>query len=351
MKFKAVYVHLIILLFSTCKDPYDLKVTESIGNLVVDGKITDSPGPYLLKLGKTSGILKTPTAVIGAQIKLIDNAGHEENYKDLGLGNYLLPGSIVKGVKGGRYQLDIVLKEGTHYQSTEETMPILQATDSAFFKVEKITIVSSEGIPVERQVVNIYLTATFPNAESSSYFRWDMDEVYRLIPTCFPSPLHNCPAPCYVPLPVSSGKLQIVQTADFTDKHLSNVLLQSNEINSTFLSKHYFNVNQYSMNKSTYDYWRKVQGLVERTGSIFDTPPANLPGNIHNVNAPTEIVFGYFEASLQRVNHVGVARGYIQGDIDDQCLFRQGIGTAYQTFCLDCTTLVGSTRTQPSWFK
>lgn len=319
--------------------------------MVIDGQITDGPGPYLLQLGKTSGILKPPTPVTGAQIMLTDNSGHQESYKDLGKGKYQLPGLIVKGVKGGKYLLDIVLPEGSHYQSTQEVMPALQANDSAWFKVEKITVVSSEGIPVQREVVNIYMTAILPTSETPSYFRWSMDEVYRLYETCFPSPFHNCPPPCYVPLPVSSSKLQILQTTDYANKQLSNILLQSNEINSTFLSKHYFNVNQFSMSKSTYDYWKKVQQLVERTGSIFDTPPANLPGNIHNVNAPTEIVFGYFEASLQRVNHVGVARGYIQSDIFDECLFRPGFGAVYQTYCLNCLTLVGSTHTQPSWFE
>lgn len=51
---------------------------------MIDGIISEGPGPFLLTLGSTKGILFTPSPLPGARIKVMDGAGYQEDYVDLG---------------------------------------------------------------------------------------------------------------------------------------------------------------------------------------------------------------------------------------------------------------------------
>ncbi len=353
MKSNFFQIALLLLLFNNCKDKYDFKSNGGIGNLVIDGNITDGPGPYFLKLSTTAGVYLSPAPLTGASIDIVDNTGSHESYVEIGKGKYKLNGAVVKGVKGGAYSIEIILSDGRHYKSTQEAMPLLQSQDSASFEVAKIRLVSSEGVPVDNLVVKVFLNSILPKTDAPAYFRWSVDEVYRLYPTCFPNPFNTCPPTCYISLPVTNSNLEIVNASEYTDRRLDNILLMTRDVDHTFQSKHYFNINQYSLNKNAFAYWRKVNGLVTRKGSIFDTPAANLQGNVFNVYNSEERVFGYFEASLQYTTHVGVARGYIPGDLENPCRFTglRNFGNNYPKVCIDCLSIDGSTNTQPSWFE
>jgi len=349
-----IFFLVIIMLFSTCKDPYSLTTIGISGNLIIDGAITSEPGPYHLSLGTTNGVGNTPIPAPGATITAFDDRGNQELYKDLGKGVYELSGKKIIGTPGNKYYLDIVMPSGQHYQSTQEVLPAHRATDIGAFQFETITVTSSEGVPVKNNVIKILLNSTLPTATSNSFFRWSVDELYRFFPTCFPNPFNTCPLPCYIPVPVTNSNLTLVATNDFSGTSLSNIVLLTRDLDETFLDMHYFNINQYSMNEGANDYWDKVKQLVSHTGSIFDTPVANLTGNIHNVNNPSEVVYGYFEASLLTVTHIGVPRGAVPGELPDPCKYFQGnasnSGSRYPKVCLNCLSAAGSTRTQPAWF-
>ena len=54
---------------------------------------------------------------------------------------------------------------------------------------------------------------------------------------------------------------------------------------------------QYAIDSSAYDYWKLVQNQSESLGGLFDIQPAQLMGNIHNLKAPDEQVYGFVSAS------------------------------------------------------
>ncbi len=349
-KLMSYLVVLILLICTDCKDKFSFQGADSTGTLIVDATITDTPGPYVLKLGVTNGAANSQAALPGAKITMTDGSGRTENYVETGNGRYQLAGTVIHGTPGEKYKLDIFVNN-KHYQSSQEAMPAVVAKDSAWFEVVDITVVSSEGVPVKNQVVQVFFDATLPAKDVDSHFRWSIEEVYRFAPLCIPNPFNTCPEPCYITQKYSKSNLTLVKGADFAARNLDDILIQQRDIDFTFLLKHYFNVQQFSMNQGAYEYWQKVQTLVARTGSLFDTPPANLQGNIRNVDDPAEIVNGYFEASRIHVNHVGVARGYIRGQLYDPCQFQPGIGRAYTPECVNCLSVEGSTKTQPDWFE
>ena len=62
-------------------------------------------------------------------------------------------------------------------------------------------------------------------------------------------------------------------------------------------TKYHIEVVQYALTEGAFNFWNLVSSQQENQGTIFDTPPAVIRGNISNVNNAREVVFGYFGAS------------------------------------------------------
>ncbi len=56
-------------------------------------------------------------------------------------------------------------------------------------------------------------------------------------------------------------------------------------------------VEQYSLSAEAFEYWNQVKKQQQNTGSIFDSTPAQIKGNIYRTDNPAEVALGYFGAS------------------------------------------------------
>src|SRR6187402_3391330 len=90
------YLSLLFILFFSvsCIDTINLKESGIGGTLVVDGLITDQPGPYTIKLSRTIAYdNSSPLKVYSipetkAKVSIIDNLGNEEVLTELTPGLY-----------------------------------------------------------------------------------------------------------------------------------------------------------------------------------------------------------------------------------------------------------------------
>src|SRR5258708_18866284 len=94
---KISYIILLLILIIQCKDEYDFNTVNRAGLLVIDGSISDLPGPYFLNLGLTVSAHRRPDPVLNASILITDELGHTESYFNLGNGKYQLNTTIVIG--------------------------------------------------------------------------------------------------------------------------------------------------------------------------------------------------------------------------------------------------------------
>jgi len=340
----------LIMAFAGCKDRFEFVGTGLKHNLIVDATLSNSPDPQYVKLSMTGDARRPPEPYSGALVWVSDDAGNSEYMLDLGDGRYLFRRSQVIPHFGPSYTLEILLPDGRHYQSAAtERMGEQQAEDELSFEIVKDRIVSSEGIPVDNTNVKIYLNTTLPKESTPAYLRWAIDEVYTIKPTCAPFAI-ECPPYCFIYQDVSTANITMVKTTDYTRSRLERVLLQNRNVDYSFMIRHFFNVTQYTMSESAYQYWKKVQLLTQRTGSLFDPPPALVRGNMVNVNDPTETVYGYFEVPAARLNRIYVDRGFIPVDITncDWSPFYYA-GNPY-SYCTNPFAIKGSTIERPSWF-
>ncbi len=351
MRLRYSSIFLVLLLFHSCKDVYDLETRGQTNNLVVNGVLTDNLEPQYIKLSTTAGT-KRPTEILpGALVSIADENGTQEYLQDLGDGRYQLDQLTVKARKSGTYTLNIQLPDGRRYQSTSERMsssPL--ATDSPYYNTVKEGVVTSENVLVDNLNVKVFLNTKLPTTDQEAYLRWGIDEVYCIIPSCRPNAI-ACPLYCYIYQPVSKYNLKVIKKSEYGESSLNNLLLQTREVDFTFLVRHYFNVTQYSMNLNAYEYWKKVELITARNGSIFDTPPASIQGNVRNLDDPKEVVYGYFEASAQHITRLFVDRGFVPIYLAPcDWSWDYGFRGSPFTYCQDCLSIKGSTNARPDWF-
>src|SRR5687768_2888486 len=114
----------LLLLLDACVERVDVPVVTITPALVVDGLLTDQPGPQVIKLFKSSkpnSNMAWIDHVKGATVSITDDQGNKENLVETADGYYATSVSY-KGVVGRSYQLSIQTADGKEYQSSFQQM-------------------------------------------------------------------------------------------------------------------------------------------------------------------------------------------------------------------------------------
>ncbi|MEZ5018448.1 MAG: DUF4249 family protein [Flavipsychrobacter sp.] len=118
---------------SSCTKVIDVNLNNTKPVIVIEGEITDTTGPYKVKITKTIDIDKNNNfpGVSGAVVTIADDAGNSETLVDMGSGG-IYETRTLQGTPGRTYTLTVVV-EGTTYKATS-TMPAKVAYDSLGYK-------------------------------------------------------------------------------------------------------------------------------------------------------------------------------------------------------------------------
>lgn len=124
---------IIITLFSiSCyQDVIDLDLSDFESQIVIEGNITNQPGPYTVKISRTAGYEKSRDfpSVSGAEVVIADDAGNSETLRKIRAGRYRT--SSLQGVPGRTYSL-FVNVDGKEYTASC-TMPEPLELDSILY--------------------------------------------------------------------------------------------------------------------------------------------------------------------------------------------------------------------------
>jgi hypothetical protein len=335
-----------------CLGRIDIDTDPLANQLVVSGQVSPVEEENLVELGRTAGTGRLPFPLVGASVILHDDAGnsytwneypeHPGQYKPIGF----------SGVPGRTYHIQIILPEGDVYESDPETMPEHSGTDALRYAFEEEEFIDAEGIVSNLPFIKIYTNATLPDSNAPMFARWSVIECYAIRPTDFPDPFGNVPPPCYVTQAADPQRIVLLNGTELNNPSVENLLLCSRLIDRSFFERHYFTVYQSSMSEQAYDYWRKVNIVANQVGSIFDTPPAAIKGNISKVGGSGEPVLGYFQAVNQTYNRFFLLPGDIPFQIPyTSCLYDPfKSGDQYPGECLDCISVRNSSHVRPDWF-
>ena len=343
---------LVFLLLSSCLTPIDFPVEIKGGTLVVTGQISTISDQNIIQLGRTANIARLPFPLSGATIQLFDDVGnvylYEENFQNLG--TYYLKN--VEGVAGRTYYIQIDLIEGGSYKSLPERLPEPAVQESAYYTIVKKEFTDREGAVVVQDYIELFSNSKLLSTDDPIYLKWGIEEVFLLSPTDFPDPFGNIPPPCFVIQNADPQRIVLFNGIEVSSTSINNLLVGSRIIDWSFLERHYFTIYQSSITADCFDYWRKVNIVANQVGTIFDTPPAIVVGNIVNVENPKEKTLGYFQASNQTFNRFFVLPTDLPFSLTvTTCSFTGSYNSLdYPTRCIDCTSVRNSGYNRPDWF-
>ncbi len=114
-----------LIVAAACIEPYSVLVDYQ-PMIVIQGLITDQPGPYLISISKTIPIEEQTEgrdAFSGATMKITDSNGYSENLIEQSPGNFYT--QHIQGTVGTSYFVTVTTSDGSVYESSvEEMLPV-----------------------------------------------------------------------------------------------------------------------------------------------------------------------------------------------------------------------------------
>jgi len=245
--FVVILMFITLLLFG-CQKVINVNLVEAAPSLVIEGLITDSVGPYMVKISQSGSYFNQPVLppVSDATVVISDNAGTIDTLKEILPGIYLT--SKIQGIVGRTYTLT-VLSDSRSY-SGSSTMPSHVNIDSLFLKKGQPQGFGLGGHGQNENRVDIH--CAFSDPPEKNFYRI---KVYTNDSIAF-----------------ANYKLYDDQ---YTNSEATDLEVRHANIGDVSI------VQLISLDKFTYDYYMTLRDLIH-TNPIFGSTPVNPNTNLSN---------------------------------------------------------------------
>jgi Domain of unknown function (DUF4249) len=293
-------------------------------DIVVDGVITDEPGPYTIKLSRPSpvGAILGGAPISNAKISLFSDTGESEMVRETSfLGTYQTSVGGIRGVIGRQYWISIQMPGGQVFESIPDKLNPPGRIDSLYHEFE--TIVADNG--TKSYGFRVFVDAQFPEAEGS-YTRWRFNGIYAVstLPDLHAEKIDgNCE---FVPRPCG-GKVYDREKQKFVTLtpctccdcwvpqfEKKPILMDNKSANKvarlqvgfvpinfyTFQYKVQINVTQLTISKMAFDYWKTIKDQKEGATSLFQPSYNKTESNLFAQNEGVKVLGIFYAASVAK---------------------------------------------------
>lgn len=336
-----------ILICSSCINELPFESSPISESINISGILSDEMEKQSIVIRNVLG-LTSESATIGdpienANVRIIDEDGlvYELEYEEQG--SY---STIMAGVEGKAYQLEVVTEDGISYLSNEVTMPRKVGIDNITTSLVNNEFINTNGSVTDNLEVEVSLNNTLLDngAPVNAIYRVSgiyqfMEEDIRISP-----PLRTC----YVTQNFDFGNLVVLAGKDLPDAKIFGRKLYSSDYDYRFRFNFAFVVRQFVIDDTTYDYWKKIEIINSEKTSLFSPPPGRVESNIKCVSDPEKVAYGYFTVGAKSEKIAFTNSTEIGITVADFC----------RTFgfndrpdqCIDCRLLNNSTIIKPSFW-
>ena len=308
-------VVLLIETFDSCTEIYNPNINSDTKALIVEGIITNEAGPYTIRLTEavtfSSDSIIDSKNVLGAKLTITDNENHTFKLTEPKAGYYVTPESFTTKV-GNSYKLHITTKDGSKYESNEETLLPPQTYDSIR------VIIATEGYLDNNQLKSVEGADIFVDLFKSI-------SKSDVVPTCrFVNRLtvqYDFMEAIYDKTGKKTGEDHHVGWRTFNLNGIENITEKNAATSSPTIKNHllgfmpfpavnygilmdfptpliyYLRVNQYTINNDSYRFYKGANAQLSASGKIFDPITTQLQGNLKCVSNSSKIILGLFEVS------------------------------------------------------
>ncbi|MCG8310128.1 MAG: DUF4249 domain-containing protein [Cytophagales bacterium] len=324
MRLSKPYVMVMFAFFGLCGciESFNPKIPESDNSLlVVDGTITDQPGPYIVTISKGISLNEKNTPVSGAQVSIEEDGGIIELLQETREGVYQT--ASIQGLAGKRYRLSIYYQE-QNYQSSWETIRPSSEIDSVYFKkaIKGTTDINNDVIGLQ-----FYLDSHGTN-EDSRYYRFELEETWK-IGVSWPisydyigndliaNTTKNLNYVCWKSRQIAG--INITSTTGLKQNILSNHKIHfATGLEDRFTEKYSLLIKQFGISEKEYLLWEKLNRTSGGLVGLFEKQPASVKSNISNISDPSRPVLGYFSASGLTTKRIYVDPDQVPAELSKQ---------------------------------
>ncbi len=379
---------LVIFISDGCVDKLNVDLGDrAILPVVINGFISDQPGPYIVKIRKSFkidavGLYEPP--ISAKKVTIIDNIGNQEVLSEMGAGIYKTDSAGIRGVSGRAYKLIVELFNGRIYESIYDTLPFPAKLDTVYAKY-KTTSNLNGGMDFS---FDVYLDAS-TSLLTSYYFNWKFNATFKLEthpelenPPTAPcsytdidcqgcsvcnllakcSGLRNFGTPsnpnfiriapcscctCWYTFSNESPILsdyQFFQSGQFKGIKVGSILLDDYIIQG----KIYAEVNQFSLTRHAYLFYKAIRDQKDGATSLFQPPSGRIPSNFIQVSGSQEPVIGLFYSTSVNTRRLVITKddvpfgGYPFSQVPLRSINRS---------CLAVELYPNATTTKPSFWQ
>jgi hypothetical protein len=297
-----------------CVEEYNLTIDPTGKVLIFDGFLTNAPEADTFKVATSDvvGVAGVPYVEIGGcKVSVQIESGQTVRLIELNK-QYYTPATL-RAEKGKRYKLRFELPNGEVYESDFQSIaipPKIKEVRDVFNERGILDEATSTYTPTH----DVYIDAQDPANERNFYlWRYIHFERQYTCKTCingildstfsnkciFRSRFHpnydyRCLGECF--------DLYFSSTINiFADNNSNGQLIKDRLVAKIPLfakqTGALVELAQYGLSADAYRFYSLLEQQVQRTGTLADTPPAPIVGNIRNINRVREPVVGYFSVS------------------------------------------------------
>jgi hypothetical protein len=313
------------MLCNGCVERLDIPAEDNTPRLVVDGMITDQPGPYEVKLFLSLPLNQQEekiTPVKGATVHIIDNVGNSELLNEITDGIYQTQDLV--SVTGRTYHLKIITADDKEYESIPAELKPAGTIEDLSFEFQRDVINPNDPF-TEQDAFVVSVDGKGPNDDRLLRWRWKGIYYVKTYPHLITKPLPGRGPPVRVPdpLPCSGfitdtlynmiyvhpceccecyvyeyNRSALLSPEDVSGNTFNNVMItRIPGTGSRFYEKYYVEVEQMSLDEDTYSFWKLLSLQQNSVGDLFQPNALRVKGNIRSTTNPDERVFGVFSVS------------------------------------------------------
>ena len=254
--FRIIISFLAYLLLSGCQKVINIDLNEAAPHIVIEGLITDGPGPYIVAISKSGSYFNQPVLppVSNAVVVITDNVGTIDTLTEMKSGIYMT--SSTRGIPGRTYNLK-VLSDNQEYTGSS-TMHLHVRIDSLNLIRTQSNRINYGGNPEDNT-----------NVEVHCYFNDPVQKNFYRIKV-----IRN-----------DSTRVELYRLYDdqYTNGQETELRVARANIGDTDI------IELYSLDKQTYEYYRTLDDVLN-SNPVFGSTPANPNTNLSNG------ALGYFGA-------------------------------------------------------
>ncbi len=299
-------IFLLLLVCSSCIDPFEPLINERQEVMVIEGSITDRAGIHTVTVSRSTPYNEATYApVLGCVVAVEDELGNMEFYSESeedGVYAAMLDAPFL-GV-GKSYSAYVQTPSGKIYRSDYDTMLVCPPVDSIYYEV----ISNSDPDPDKSYYGLQFFNDLKNNQGSTGSYRWKLTETWeystpytstyiwktgRLYPL-----LADTVSTCYLTEAIWS-----VYAAS-TDLLTENVIIK-NKLNYVsnqtprLIKRYSLLVEQQSLTQQAYRYWNELKTQSDQSAGLYETQPSSVIGNINGTYTGEKVLGCFYATQIQ----------------------------------------------------